>query len=140
MKRTTLLAFSVVLALIIGIVSSGSMADAVKPTNPPDSSVCPADKVQHWYTPRITQSLSFIELRSPTGPTIFNGDQVWIQVHHGSDDIIDFHSSIIDRLTELGYEAFNLDTQTSEPLLDSFSWISIAFEEPTSHAIICADI
>jgi hypothetical protein len=170
-KTTTILGFSIVLALVIGIVSSGSIAEAVKPltemiiandeTNPvpvevqgnipveiqgtvtvtgiSSSPVCPADKVQHWYTVRITQSLSFIELRSPTSPTIFDEDEFWIQVHHESDDVIDFHDSVIDRLTELGYEAFNLNTNTNGPLLYSYDWITIDFLEVGTHTTICAE-
>ena len=140
MKRTTLLAFSVVLALIIGIVSSGSMADAVKPTNPPDSSACPADKVQHWYTVRVQNNLSFIELRSTTNPTMFDNELYYINIQHDSNDTIQLRTSVTDRLNDLGYVAFNLNDQSSSPILESFDWIAIAEFELKSHSTICADI
>ena len=176
-RTTTILSFSIVLALVIGIVSSGAIVEAAKPltemiiandnTRPvpvtvqnfPTSSseviiantepievtgissspVCPADKVQHWYSMEIQQSLNFIELRSPTNPTIFDGDRYWIQVQHGSNDLINFHDSVIDKLTEMGYEAYNLNTNTSSPLLYSFDWIGIQNLQPNTHSTICAE-
>ena len=49
-KTTTILAFSVVLALVIGIVSSGTIVEAAKPPESLPAAVCPAVNVQHWET------------------------------------------------------------------------------------------
>ena len=51
MKRTTLLAFSVVLALVIGIVSSGPMVDAKPPTPGPTKVLVVNDSTKPMLEP-----------------------------------------------------------------------------------------
>jgi len=70
-KTTTILAFSVVLALVIGIVSSGTIVEAAKPPESLPAAVCPAENVQHWETLEWTSANVFFE--HPTLPSVDGG-------------------------------------------------------------------
>ncbi len=116
-KTTTILAFSVVLALVIGIVSSGTIVEAVKPiteaiivndsTNPipvtgiPSNVVCPAgnSKIITSYDVRPG-----IDIQHATEPSIPNGGQAWASTINHIDDVIDAPKpDVVTRLNELGY-------------------------------------
>jgi len=116
-KTTTILAFSVVLALVIGIVSSGTIVEAVKPiteaiivndsTNPipvtgiPSNVVCPAgnSKIITSYVVRPG-----IDIQHATEPTVENGGRFLVSTIHDVDDVFDVTGpDVVNRLNELGY-------------------------------------
>jgi len=116
-KTTTILAFSIVLALVIGIVSSGPIVEAAKPvtetivlndnTNPipvtgiPSNVVCPAGntKIITTYTIGGTN----IEVQHATKPNLINDRQV-VATIHDVDDLYQPHAiDVANRLNELGY-------------------------------------
>ena len=116
-KTTTILAFSVVLALVIGIVSSGTIVEAAKPvteaiivndsTNPipvtgiPSNVVCPADNSQIITTYDVRPG---IEIQHATEPSIPDGSQVLVSTINHIDDVIDARiPDVVTRLNELGY-------------------------------------
>jgi len=102
------------------------------------SLICPAENVKDLYTIRIVNNLSFIELRSPTGPTMFDGEHYWINISMPDSGAMVPHESMIDRLIELGYVAHNTNTGTDFPLEDSITWIAHTFFQD-SHTTICAE-
>lgn len=103
------------------------------------SPVCPPENVQHWYTVQMRQELSNVELRSPTNPTLFEGVDYWINIHSDSVYIMEYQKSVIDRLNELGYEAFDLNIQTSVPLTyNAIAWFTFPPFDLGSHTTICA--
>jgi len=116
-KTTTILAFSVVLALVIGIVSSGPVVEAVKPiteaiivndsTNPipvtgiPSNVVCPAgdSKIITSYEVR-PQS----DIQHATEPNVEDGGRFLVTTIRDVDDVIDVTGpDVVNRLNELGY-------------------------------------
>ncbi len=116
-KTTTILAFSVVLALVIGIVSSGTIVEAAKPvtetivlndsTNPipvtgiPSNVVCPAGNSQIITTYDVRPG---IEIQHATEPSIPDGSQVLVSTINHIDDVIDARiPDVVTRLNELGY-------------------------------------
>ena len=116
-KTTTILAFSVVLALVIGIVSSGPVVEAVKPiteaiivndsTNPipvtgiPSNVVCPAGDSKIITTYNVRPG---IEIQHTTKPSIQDGTEVLVSTINDIDDVMDARiPPVVTRLNELGY-------------------------------------
>ena len=61
-------------------------------------------------------------------------------VQQDSTDVIIMRTVVTDRLNELGYTAYNVDTETDiGPILESFDWISFAGNNLVSHTTICAE-
>ena len=111
-KTTTILAFSVVLALIIGIVSSGPMVDAVKP--PPTSESCPAENVKIIATYQFAMKVQIEHASEPST------DRGLVHVVNDLDKVLTSEQiSIIDRLNELGY--FVTDGSPRDLILDDLS-------------------
>jgi hypothetical protein len=116
-KTTIILAFSIVLALVIGIVSSGPVVEAVKPiteaiivndsSNPipvtgiPSNVVCPVGDSKMITTYDVRPG---IDIQHATEPTIEDGGQVLISTIHDIDEVIDARGpDVVNRLNELGY-------------------------------------
>ena len=79
------------------------------------TSVCPADKVVHWYHMRYGMS-NAVEFIHPENPTI-SPSTSRIHIPVSSDDVLfDIDSDVVDRLTELGYTARNIDTGIVVPI------------------------
>ena len=116
-KTTTILAFSVVLALVIGIVSSGTIVEAAKPvteaiivndsTNPipvtgiPSNVVCPSGNSQIVTSYEVRPG---IDIQHATEPTVEDGFRFLVTTIRDVDDVIDVTGpDVVNRLNELGY-------------------------------------
>jgi len=148
-KTTTILAFSVVLALVIGIVSSGTIVEAAKPvteaiivndsTNPipvtgiPSNVVCPADKVQHWHTLVMTLSTT---IQHDTNPDLTDS-RVSIDILAEDGIISNGHlrQQVVDRLNSLGY--YVMDPTKRDVQLSDIG--SADVEHIRNGSVICAE-
>jgi len=129
-----------ILSIVQSIQSTVTSTDQ-KIDNLSTSPVCPADKVQHWYTLTVYHTNSNMELRSPTHPTILANQGHWLNIKASSDDLFDHEKLVIDKLIELGYVAYNTDTDISSPLSYADTWINIQLFSgaQSSHSTICAE-
>ncbi len=147
-KTTTILAFSVVLALVIGIVSSGSIVEAAKPvteaiivndsTNPipvtgiPSNVVCPADKVQHWHTLVMTLRTT---IQHDTKPTLIDRISFDILAEDGIVSKGHISQQVVDRLNSLGY--YVLDPTKRDVQLSDIT--SVHVSNIINGSVICAE-
>ena len=116
-KTATILAFSVVLALVIGIVSSGTIVEAAKPiteaiivndstapipvTGIPSNVVCPEGNSQIITTYDVRPG---IEIQHATEPNVMDGGIFLVSTIHDVDVVIDVRGpDVVNRLNELGY-------------------------------------
>ncbi len=116
-KTTTILAFSVVLALVIGIVSSGPVVEAVKPiteaiivndsskpipvTGIPSNVVCPAGNSKIITSYEVRPG---IDIQHATEPTVADGGRFLVSTINHIDDVFDVTGpDVVIRLNELGY-------------------------------------
>jgi hypothetical protein len=86
-KTTTILAFSVVLALVVGIASSLTIADAAKPGSEPSP-----DIVKRQFIQTIVSENGRIQINSLGGAILYYGDTLCeIQsLHQGTGVVIHF--------------------------------------------------
>ena len=147
-KTTTILAFSVVLALVIGIVSSGTIVEAAKPvteaiivndsttpipvTGIPSNVVCPADKVQHWHT-------FVVDIGPPilhdTKPTLIDKISFDILAEDGIISNGHISQQVVDRLNSLGY--YLMDPTKRDVQLSDIAFAHVS--SIINGSVICAE-
>jgi len=140
MNKTTIYSTAIVSA--IAVLSILAFSSSQVEAEPPFSSICPAENVQHWTMGDIRVRNNQIILVHDELPTIEQStdfDTIFMQVN--PDEVLNGNQTSVDRLNELGYRAQDIgDPSIERPVELGDTTYQPAFGGlPFSHSTICAE-